>query len=587
MGSGFFQSSDVPYADMPLSTLIAGGYFKSDEGKLKDFHLTNQTGDTASEERIATRAYKGVVKGSAETFTDGETWTIADFGMMRETAKRITSNEYTPASKTVKQLVSLDEDGLDIAYPKGPFVVAAEAAGSVLGNVATEYAETGPTAHPFPGTPGSEPTVVAADMVDLLLNNTEIWGSGNVDTLANFLGQSDYFDDILTDISEEAIAFQEISVPSPAFDWASFDWSAPETTVSGGSVTGAGEVSSTFASPTEWLGDVSADTITDPETVTVEDKIDDAVSAFTTLNDLRSVQDETNLRASLFSTRQMMSSTFDNALAILTANKNAQVTEYDKGLRTKQTELKVQAGMAHQSNLLQKRSTAAQLSMDAAKVNTERFFNRYELLLKAAEVQVQADIAYEGHKSSEGIAEAQITLEANKASVASGIQAKELALNWVNSKYQTMTAAQKARLDAQISRVRVKTDILKIIYDTVISWMTARAHLMTNAGPLASVITSAAELNAKVFLASREHEMAWRRDSVQTAINYSSGIEGIAKLKWNALTQNLELYRTTINALTGIPGGTHKASAFENITNVASLGSGLISTGINLGMVLS
>lgn len=595
MGSGFFSDTSVPYAEIPLSTLVAGAYRES--GTTHKWRMLNLGNDDV--EDAATRPYQGLLDGAAATWQDdnNKSWEVSDFGLLREIAKRVSKDSYAIKEISEEKSFRLDRlkvlaeaptgDGEpDVEYPKGPFTTAAEAASIALAKIDPEYDATGPTAHPFPGTPGTEPSVNTANLVSLLLANTEVWGDNTVESLSDMIGQHSNASTLLG-IVENALVWQTISTPATPFDWNLFAWSEPETSVSSSAITGASKPESEFASPTEWGTDISADTITDPSEVTVVNNINDAVSAFSSLNDLRFAQEETNLRASLFSTRQMMSSTFDGALAILLANKNAQVTEYDKSLRTKQAELQAQADLAHQSNLLQKRTTQAQLNMDAAKTNVDKFFKKHELLLHAAEVQMQGDVAYQNNKSSEGIANAQNALEANKAQVASGIQKQDLALKWVTSKYQTMTAAQTAANQANIERARLRADMLKLIYDTVMAWMQARAALITNAGSLASVIMGAEELKAKIFLASREHEMQWRRDAVQTATQYASSMEGLATVKWNALTQNLQMYRDAIATIGGVPGGTHKQSAFQNIASVASLGTGLISTGINLGMVLS
>lgn len=127
------------------------------------------------------------------------------------------------------------------------------------------------------------------------------------------------------------------------------------------------EADAVYAPTISTIGAVTAGAVAEPTAVNAADVIDNAVIAYAAQADLRHAQEEASLRASLFGSRAVMTTAFDNALAILAAHKQAQVTEYDKSVRVKQAEMQVGADMAHQQNLLEQRSRNAANTLDADK----------------------------------------------------------------------------------------------------------------------------------------------------------------------------------------------------------------------------
>lgn len=93
-------------------------------------------------------------------------------------------------------------------------------------------------------------------------------------------------------------------------------------------------------------------TVAPPEKQTMTADITAAVAAFTAQLNLRFAEEEARLRASLATSRMVMTSHWDNALAILEANKQAQINEYDKSLRVEQAKQNLQAAVTHEELLL-------------------------------------------------------------------------------------------------------------------------------------------------------------------------------------------------------------------------------------------
>ena len=90
-----------------------------------------------------------------------------------------------------------------------------------------------------------------------------------------------------------------------------------------------------------------------PVQQTADDAIDAAVEAYSDLADIRYAAEEASLELTLSAGRSVFTSTFDDARAVFTALKQAEIAEYDKGLRVRQAEMNHQAAVRHQELLLQ------------------------------------------------------------------------------------------------------------------------------------------------------------------------------------------------------------------------------------------
>ena len=568
MGGGFFSEVSSPYSVVPINLLTSGASQQDSH-----FQPLSPTGG----DHTAARAINDIISGADwragqynyyENLTR-KTANRADFGLLRETVKRLIRT----TGKVSYPGMSADNTD----YVQGPYWHAAQTALEAVQLAKPGYLPLGPGHHEF----GQTPKVALSDMINLLLSNTTVWGTGAVDTLSEAMAQHSNFSTLLT-LAQGGL---DVPVaPTNTFDWDAFEYTG---NVTHNAVSAPSAASLGYTLPNEWGTDISVTPIAAPSEIDVSDHIDDAVSAFTALANLRWSADEAEIGASLFNTRQMLSTAFDKAQAILTANKQAQITEYDKSLRVQQTALQAQADMAYEQNLLARNTSNAQILLEVGKTNVTKFMQQEELALRRAESQLQAAIADKRNTLDANIANTQAALDAERikqqyvashmeASLRAGLGMVESAIRLFDSKTNTYT-----------NILRVRSDLLRIIYDTVFHWMNAKSSLATNAGPLASVINNTNDLNIKGYLASREHEMQWRRDNVALATQWASAQEGIANLKWNALTQNIALYRDSIATMAGVPGGVHKPSGFQIAGQAVSGVMGLVSTGINLGMILS
>ena len=519
----------------------------------------------------------------------------------------------------------------------------------------------------------------------------------------------------------------------------------------------------TVTAPTIFSSDIAAEAIAAPSSVDVTDLVDDAVDSFTALATLRYAADEANILAGAFMTRSLMSTALDNALAILAANKNAQILDYDKTLRVRQTELQAQMDAQHQQNTLERNTRNATLALDAAKTNAQIAFEvvkanaamsmeadrtNAELALDAAKTmasltldaakanagltidagrvntgtviegakilvdmgRTNAQIALDAAKTNAALSTdasranaeldmdaaktvATLTLEAAKTNASLDVEAgranagtaiegirvqadvaktdaelaietaktnatlttdvskvnaamatdaskadEELALDAAKTAASLATQAAiagaanlteasrtnatlavdvsranaenelrradtliradigmatakvqagSANYDAQTAQLKARTDILDMIYRTTIAWMQAKASVVTNAGPLASIINATNELNLKADEMDRSAYMSYLNYEMDATRSISAGYEGMAQLQWKAMLQNMMVAKEAVSSFQGIGGVEHHPSGFEKVAQTASLGMGMASSLINIGMVLS
>ena len=512
MSGESFNQTDKPFMEVTLNALVNGVAIDGAHGE------TNKAWrpiDSKGEYKNGPYAWGlsgGIIQEAPGTRRTGDVDFNGQFGLLREVALQL-----SPES-SAGQLQYQYAYGIDTRnYPVGPYTFAAkfieEPLAGMRMKVIDYMKENGPAYHPWSGfTP---PTPAAA--VALLTNNTTVWGtgSGTPDTLANMIGipgatsgASTFFNVLLGHVTN-SLTFPTITVPT-------LTWVAP----TGGAITAA--------------------TITAPTAVDVADNVDAAVVAFTDLANTRLAADQAQLRATLFSTRQAMTSTFDGALAILAANAAAQIADYDKSARLDQARTQAQADMEHQRLSVQVGSQNAQLALDADKANSQ-----FVLSSKDTETRFKLGAA------------------------------------------SAITAAESAANEVGLSIMRARVDLLRMIYDTTIAWMGAKASMLTNAGPVASVINNAYELAYKADFTGRQQEMEYRKDVSSLATQYASAMTAQAGVKWNAMTQNMQLYMDAINAAGGIGGSIHKPSTFENVSAVTGMVAGFASTAVQIGLAVA
>ncbi len=641
MGPNLFRDSDTsePYAAQPLRSLMAGVYTNSDaqSAQINGWIDALKLDGSSSDEYKATRALDGILKsaysnsvpGEDTYFGSGETkYQVGEFGLLREAASLIAQGRPLGQIGTLVSTPGLhatvDDTGDNVGAPNidppfyalGPYRTAAVLASRAFNGVYDQIKplELGPKYHNWE----SAPNVTISALVQTFMDNLKTYGfdydSDEIDTI---IGLHSKLSIILGSgvLNEAGHEFYVVPPGGLTFDWDTFTWSdkawidvTGPGAVSHDSVDVPGAISLDYAEPDgAWPPAIAAPTVGATTPVEVEDHITEAVDAYTTKVNLRHTQDVARLRRSFFSTRQMMSTAFDGAMAILTAQKEAEITDYEKSLRVRQAELQAQADLAYQSQEHARLVLQAQLAMDATKSVSDQTLQREAHRTRVAELKLQGDTTHARLALDANISQGQLSLEASKATEANkgsvmDVNARgKMTVLQVNQ--QGKAASDSARLAADDTslraealanegvqvKLRMRADMLRLIYETTLGYMRAKSEIQTNAAPLASIINTAEDLRVKGFLASREHEMQYKRDAVATATQYASAMEGIANLKWNAFTQNLELYRAAINTMSGVPGGTstHKPSAFQIAQQIASGVLGAASMGINLGMIFS
>lgn len=499
-----FKTTDDPYTGLAITGLVYG-LGKNTAHAFPSWNAMTEQGAIPSGDTNIIWGLPINDIGSAAVYQDGDhQMYVADFGMMREVAKCIKN-----------QRVTFENMGLNdtlVTYPYGPYAHGAAQVNSLLASQRSFIASTFAGLNPLPAM-SAAPDPSAA--VSILTNNTSIWGAGApVDTLANMLGLPSTYYAALLDHAASGLTFSTATIP--AITTPELMWDAP----TGGAITAA--------------------TITAPTAVDVADNVDAAVVAFTDLANTRLAADQAQLRATLFSTRQAMTSTFDGALAILAANAAAQIADYDKSARLDQARMQAQADMEHQRLSVQVGSQNAQLALDADKANSQF-----------------------------------------------ALSAKDTETRFLLGAASAVTAAQSAANEVALSIMRARSDLLRMIYDTTIAWMGAKASLLTNAGPVASVINNAYDLQYKTAFAKREQAMGWNSHLMGLVTQQASNENALAGMKYNALTQNLQLYQNAINTAGGIGGSIHRPSTFENVSAGIGLAAGLAATAVQIGLAVA
>ena len=511
MGGDYWASGDSPFQGEAIGLLLGGAYYDGTDEQIK------KTDDTAGYS-IADQVTK--LTNPANKWVVGKENVAIDFGILREVAKimqRVTSPDADGGMGNQKlnsgpwrygEMKSKEAydwlrsnwigwRGISVGHPTGLTMQ------SVTGMTATQIAAVqSPLKTSDSGISGSVGELIDG-LVDKLVNNTEVWGTGDVDTVDHMMGQvgsvsSGHYKTIY-DVVAASLSLPAVTAPTIAFT--SFLWSAPTVTIS---------------APTE---------------VSVADIVDDAVEAATALNDARVAEEEANLRAALLSANALAPSGFFVALELLGARSTAAMLDYDKSLRAEQVRTVTEAKLRHQQDLLDR--DKAQADANLALVNAQNQWN---------DTNVRA-----------GLGKGEVEL-----------------------------SAKQAALEGDLAQLRVRADVVKLVYDTVISWMQAKGMIISNAGPLASVINSAAELGVKSATADREAWAQWidRRSGMVERI--ASGYEGVAQLKWKALLQNIMALKEGVSAFQGIGGVEHMPSGFEKTMQPISAGLGVAATIGNL-----
>ena len=271
------------------------------------------------------------------------------------------------------------------------------------------------------------------------------------------------------------------------------------------------------------LGSHVTGSIDAPSAVDVADNVDAAVESFTALANTRLAADQAQLRATLFSTRQAMTSTFDGALAILAANAAAQIADYDKSARLDQARTQAQADMEHQRLLLQRNSQVEQLSLESSKVNID-----------AASKTADLDLA------------------------------------WARAIPEMKMRATEVAASVYGTTVSARADVLRNVYSFVNNGSSAAAGLVNN------------WLDANIKAGAMDQDVHFRKyKEILEARNITSGaIASIAEARWKAQIQRLMVMKEAISTFTPGMGSTveHHPSTFQKVESALGMAGGIAAT---------
>lgn len=498
MSDGFWTSQDSSPTARSMQALINGAFFDGSDRVVKPIGTTDNLFQLNG----------AILPDSGAIFNNNSANPVKEFGLLRAAAKATAPT-------------AVGGSNMNTNYVQGPFyeLFLKMLAGNetpVWGSAWAERDAFGKLSDLNDKNMTFESAAaVAADVKtfgDVLVDTTsfETFRAGLETNYATWLG-----------LVEDTLEVKSVSMPS-TFDWDTFSWTAPTVST------------------------ITAGTVATPTATTVADNIDDAVEAFTALVDDRYTQEEANLRASLFGGRALMTTAFDNALAILSASKQAQINDYDKGLRAEEAKMQAQADMAHQQNLVSVNTTNAQLSLDAARANTDNVLRLGGLTVQGAQADAESHV-----RSKLGQIEA-------------------------------VTRIAAVQTEQYTGTLRVRADVLTALFNSTMAYINTRSGASA-----ASLYSNIQDIKQRELAFQRQFHNQFLKDKMDYRSQISGGLASSYEIGWKSMLQNIMVIKEAMSAIGAAPQGTeHHPSGFEKIANVASLGTGLLSSGINLGMTL-
>lgn len=358
-----------------------------------------------------------------------------------------------------------------------------------------------------------------------------------------------------SEIAEEVKAFAEVLMDVTEFqswrDDLTGDWTTWLSLLTDGltltAITAPAWSVEAFSWTAPTVATITAPTVATPTAVSVDDVIDDAVEAAQAIIEDNFTNDEADMRAGYFGTRRMQTGGFDVATALLASSKTKQKTEYDKQLRAEQAKMQAQADLAHQQNLVEVNTRNAQFTLDASKSNAENVLRLGQLVL-------------EGAKSK-----------------------SEVSLAAMSAKTNAVVQVGVAESEQYGNALRVRADVLGVLFDSAFKYVNTRSGTAA-----ASLYTGIQDVKQRELAFQRQFHNQFLKDKMDYRNQLSGGLSASYEVAWRSMLQNLMLVKEAMSAIGATNAGTeHQPSGFEKTANVASLLTGLVSTGINLGMILT
>ena len=525
-GQGWFAASDTPMTSEILKLLAGGAWMEAGSQKWKGLDISSGKDENAAGRALINTL--ATLPGSWQE--DGKDYVAADFGFLREFAKRATIQEWSPNTPL------LFDGGPN--HPHGPLLTA-------YSQVLAAYRNAAPKYEAFMARPVPSVTLPSSSELDAIIakvtTNTSVWGDEGEWTWFEGLFEKDK---LLADILSAAVV---TIAPVSASHSATGDASSASVSITG-------LTAGTLTVPsmgTEWASAVA-----------VSDLVDDAVEAFDALDDIRFAAQLSSVQASFAGARAVMTSTFDDAMVLANAEKAARSAAYDKDLRAAFVKDTVAAEIDHRHTTLDQRGQQGQLNVATFQANEESKSRAASIAVQIGDIQARISMANADATNRMLLANAE---GADRVSI-------------TNAELGTRAA---------IAGREIPAGIASGIMSSAVSWMHARAIPVTNAGAIAGVISTMYDAKLKQGIASAEIGSKHYLDTFAGLGSWATGWNATGQAGWNSLTSSMELYRAAIATASGVPGTVHRDSTFTVATQLIAGGLGAAAGIANIVMALS
>lgn len=535
--SQLFESVSRPYNDEDMDMILNGVYVttaenlqsvvKDGDGNIiathfaavafgqDDYYNNNQPGDQFfhSAHAIAdiVTAVPGIGwehLGAVDAHLDDHG--LVEFGVLRAAVRSYAIKFVLPAE------VGVNENDYGVTYVKGPWWKAARKIApnltpSLLSNIvdgATVFA---------PGsafgidvlrdkvhfdlaadivTPGTADTALAGTLLDLLNAKTITY----IQEVADF---ADFMALFSAPVDSEGFLKVYDAIFGTVYDLGT----APATGIT------AAPAFAPVAAP-------SAPTITGPTLVTVTDALAAAKAAKLAELQTQYNNNVAELRSTLFGSRGMRSTNFDDVIAALQVERDKQYIAYCAELDLNQAKMNADYEDKHEDRI------------QAHDIAEGEFVMKQHQLVQSRDAQL---LQYVDYQIRQNIEQANLIVKA--------------AIDWESAK--AMNAG-------------IRVSIIKAMYDAVAAWMHAKGMMLSNAGPVASTIDSALNAEIKDSQFTRSFYLDAEKTRYELINAIAASYAGQADLEMKSIMQNIEVLRQVMSVFGVQTGVSESKSPFDN-----------------------
>jgi hypothetical protein len=340
------------------------------------------------------------------------------------------------------------------------------------------------------------------------------------------------------------------------------------------------------------------------EPVTADADISAAVTAYEARRDTRYNADEANLKAMAFGSRQMLSSFYDKAQALLDAARDSDIAEYDARLGVEQVQQNTQAAIQHRQQLLEQSSQNIQANaeyqrhrLEEARQNLQAELQHRRNLLSEAEIKLRVKLsetesAFQKLQVNRELsalqlelarAQNELDLRAAEAEVQRQMGIISARTEWNRARNAAQMAVAELKLRTQEMNFRGRMadseaamakhsaimDRIKTLLNSRASWLSSRSNVP---GGIAQMLAEGSRLQ----VADRDAWMRWTLAKPEMVTGLAGLYEGIAQMKWKSMLQNTMVLKEGVSAFSGLGGVEHHESGFGKVAQTASLGVGMV-----------